>query len=61
MERCNISDQGAEYLMLSLKMKSCKLKLLDVSKNNIREKGAKFLAQGLVENKALKVLFLHWN
>jgi len=34
---------------------------LDLSKNEIRENGAKDIAQMIVGNTSLAVLFLHWN
>ncbi|CAI2371034.1 unnamed protein product [Moneuplotes crassus] len=37
------------------------LKFLNLSKNNITNKGAKILANILIMNNSLRVLFLHWN
>ena len=61
VEDCNIGDKGAEYLSIALINTYSKLKLLDISKNNITHKGAKFIGDSLDHNRYLTVLFMHWN
>ena len=37
------------------------LKFLDLSRNSFKESGASYIAQMLLQNGTLTILFLHWN
>jgi len=60
LEGCKINDSIASMLARAIEYNQT-LRFLDLSKNEIRESGAKDLAQMIVGNTSLAVLFLHWN
>jgi Ran GTPase-activating protein (RanGAP) involved in mRNA processing and transport len=57
----NLGNQGAKALASALREKSCRLKFLDVSSNNIEDIGATMLAQAIEKNERLETLLLKDN
>lgn len=60
LEGCKINDTCVTVIANSIEYNHS-IRYLDLSKNEIREGGAKEIGSMIVNNSSLAVLFLHWN
>lgn len=60
LEGCHINDQGAAVICKASEYNT-NLKFLDLSRNDIKENGAKDIANLISLNTSIVVLFVHWN